>query len=169
VGFGGLCVGAIWGGGGGGGEGDGDEGCGCSLLLPRGRIIASYVNLQWKKNIMKQRYQGIFILDLKGKEDSLQDVVDSIVKEIVTGGGEILETQKMGRKRFMRGDHDVDSGYYLNIQFSLEPNKLSGLRHKLKFNDHVFRQLYLREIKPKSYSNIIKQEAVEEVVTDAIV
>jgi ribosomal protein S6 len=110
---------------------------------------------------MKQRYQGVFILDLKGKEESVKDIVDSVEKEIVLGGGEIFRTQKMDRKRFARGDHELDSGYFVNIQFSFDPKGLTGLRHKLKFNEHVFRQFYLKEVKPKAYKDTNAAEVSE--------
>ncbi len=115
---------------------------------------------------MKQRYRGVFILDLKGKEESVKEIVDSIEKEILSGGGEIFGTQKMDRKRFVRGDHDLDSGYFVNIQFSFDPKGLSGLRNKLKFNEHVFRQFYLKEIKPKPYKEVVL--AVDDGASSAV-
>ncbi|MCS7062497.1 MAG: 30S ribosomal protein S6 [Methylacidiphilales bacterium] len=104
---------------------------------------------------MKRRYQGIFILDLKDREDDLKGVIEGLEKEIVGGGGEIVGTQKMDRRKFARGDHDIDSGYYVSIQFLMEPENLKGVQQRLRFNEHVFRQVYFREEKPKDYGRVV--------------
>ncbi len=87
----------------------------------------------------------MFILNIQGKDEGLKEAIDVIEKEIVTLGGTIIGTQKMDRKRFERQATDVDSGFYVNIQFSLVPEKVLPLRNKLKLNDVVFRQLYLKK------------------------
>ncbi len=55
-----------------------------------------------------------------------------IEKEINTLGGHVHGTQKMDRARFERIADDVDSGFYVNVQFSLEGDKLAPLQAKLK-------------------------------------
>ena len=50
----------------------------------------------------------------------------------------------MDHKRFERMAGDLDSGFYVNVQFSLSPEKLEGLRSKLTLNEVVYRQFYLK-------------------------
>lgn len=90
-------------------------------------------------------YDGLYILNLQGKDEGLKEAVDSIEKEVSTLGGKILGTQKMDKKRFERVAGELDSGFYVNVEFSLESEKLDTLWQKLKLNDKVYRQFYLRK------------------------
>jgi small subunit ribosomal protein S6 len=90
-------------------------------------------------------YDGLFILNIQGKDEGLKEAIESIEKEIEGFGGKITGTQKMDRKRFERAASDIDSGFYVNVQFSLEPDKLVSLREKLTLNEIVYRQFYLKQ------------------------
>ena len=73
-------------------------------------------------------YDGLFILNIQGKDEGLKEAIESIEKEIEGFGGKINGTQKMDRKRFERMSGDLDSGFYVNVQFSLAPDKIEPLR-----------------------------------------
>ena len=93
------------------------------------------------------RYDGLYILDVQdkgGKDDPIKTALDGIEKEITTLGGTVFGTQKMDRRRFERVADDVDSGFYVNVQFGLPGDKLTSLQAKLKLGKGVFRQFYLK-------------------------
>jgi small subunit ribosomal protein S6 len=90
-------------------------------------------------------YDGLFILNIQGKDEGLKEAIESIEKEIEGFGGKITGTQKMDRKRFERMAGDLDSGFYVNVQFSLAPDKVEPLRSKLTLNEIVYRQFYLKQ------------------------
>jgi small subunit ribosomal protein S6 len=92
-----------------------------------------------------KNYDGLFILNIHGKDEGLKEAIESIEKEIEGFGGKINGTQKMDRKRFERTSGDLDSGFYVNVQFSLAPEKLETLRGKLALNEIVYRQFYLKQ------------------------
>jgi small subunit ribosomal protein S6 len=92
-----------------------------------------------------KNYDGLFILNIQGKDEGLKEAIDSIEKEIEGLGGKVNGTQKMDRKRFERAAGDLDSGFYVNVQFSLAPEKLEMLRGKLDLNEIVYRQFYLKQ------------------------
>ena len=87
-------------------------------------------------------YDGLFILNIQGKDEGLKEAIE---KEIEGFGGKITGTQKMDRKRFERMAGDLDSGFYVNVQFSLAPDKVEPLRVKLSLNEVVYRQFYLKQ------------------------
>ena len=89
-------------------------------------------------------YDGLFILNIQGKDEGLKEAIEAIEKEIEGFGGKITGTQKMDRKRFERMAGDLDSGFYVNVQFSLAPDKLEPVRSKLALNEVVYRQFYLK-------------------------
>jgi len=90
-------------------------------------------------------YDGLFILNIQGKDEGLKEAIESIEKEIEGFSGKINGTQKMDRKRFERMAGDLDSGFYVNVQFQLAPDKLEPLRAKLTLNEVVYRQFYLKQ------------------------
>ncbi len=90
-------------------------------------------------------YDGMYILNIQGKDEGLKEAIEVIEKEIVSLGGQVSGTQKMDRKRFERQATDLDSGFYVNIQFTMLPEKILPLKNKLKLNDVVFRQFYLKQ------------------------
>jgi small subunit ribosomal protein S6 len=89
-------------------------------------------------------YDGLFILNISGKDEGLQEALDAIEKEIKAQGGKVTGMQKMDKRKFERVAGALDSGFYVNIQFSLDAQKLAVLRKVLTLNSLVFRQFYLR-------------------------
>lgn len=90
-------------------------------------------------------YEGLFILDIQGKDEGLKEALTSVEKEITNQGGKIKGTQKMDRKKFERIAGNLDAGFYINILFHLDPSKLTELQKKLKLNALVYRQFYLKK------------------------
>lgn len=90
-------------------------------------------------------YDGLYILNIQGKDEGLKEAIDGIEKEINTLGGKINGTQKMDKRKFERNPGKIDSGFYVNIQFGLVEEKLEVLRQKLALNSVVYRQFYLRQ------------------------
>src|SRR5271155_1287207 len=83
-------------------------------------------------------YDGLFILNIQGKDEGLKEAIEAIEKEIEGFGGKINGTQKMDRKRFERLSGELESGFYVNVQFTLAPDKFEPLRAKLALNEIVY-------------------------------
>jgi ribosomal protein S6 len=90
-----------------------------------------------------KRYEGLFILNTAGKEESIKDAIDKISSEIAAVGGKVETVQKMDKKSFVRvADKKFTSGFYVNIIFESDPNVLPQLRNRFVLNDEVFRVLF---------------------------
>ena len=90
-----------------------------------------------------KRYEGLFILNLAGKEEGVKDVLDKISSEIVAAGGNVETVQKMDRKNFMRvADKKHSAGFYANVIFTGPPAIVTQLRHKLALDEDIFRVLF---------------------------
>ena len=90
-------------------------------------------------------YDGMFILDVQGKDEGLKELLDQIEKEITVLGGRVHGSQKMDRRKFERVAEKMESGFYVVINFELAPEKLQILQGKLKLNSLVFRQFFLKK------------------------
>lgn len=89
-----------------------------------------------------KRYEGLFILNTAGKEESVNDVINKIAEEITSGGGKVETIQKMDKKSFVRTpNRKVTAGFYVNIIFTLKSESLSTLNNKLSLNNDVYRSM----------------------------
>jgi ribosomal protein S6 len=90
-----------------------------------------------------KKYEGLFILNLSGKEDGAKDALDKISNEIVAAGGKVETVQKMDRKAFSRiADKRHTSGFYANVIFAGTPTIVSQLQKKFSMNEEIFRTLF---------------------------
>ena len=64
-----------------------------------------------------KNYEALYILDTKGKDDTVPDIADKISGEIKGLGGSVQGVQKLDRRKFERGHYGFDSGFYINILF----------------------------------------------------
>jgi ribosomal protein S6 len=97
-----------------------------------------------------KKYEGLFILNLSGKEDGAKDALDKISNEIATCGGKVETVQKMDRKAFARiADKRHSSGFYANVIFDGTPTIVSQLQKKFSLNDEIFRVLFTLVPEPK--------------------
>src|SRR4051812_3575019 len=97
-----------------------------------------------------KKYEGLFILDTAGKEETIKDAIDKISSEITNAGGKVETVQKMDKKNFSRiADKRHQSGFYVNVIFDLDPKAVLPLRNKLALNADVFRVLFTEAPAPK--------------------
>ena len=93
---------------------------------------------------MKNRYEGLLILNVKGSEDSAKDIIDRLEGEFKKEGAEVEQVQKMDRRNFTYAAGALSSGYYVNVIFQSEPAAIERLRAKFRLDDDVYRQQYLK-------------------------
>lgn len=98
-----------------------------------------------------KRYEGLFILDLAGKEEGIKDAIDKVSNEITAAGGKVETVQKMDRRSFARvANKRHNAGFYVNIIFESEAAALDQLKHRLAMNPEVFRVMFSRAPAPKA-------------------
>ncbi len=98
-----------------------------------------------------KKYEGLFILNLNGKEEGVQDAITKISADITATGGKIETVQKMERKAFARiADKRHSAGFYANIIFDATPNVIAQLQKKFSLNEDIFRVLFTLAPAPKA-------------------
>jgi ribosomal protein S6 len=95
------------------------------------------------------RYEGLFILDLTGKEEGFNEAVEK-VKTVITDAGAKVETiQKMDKKPYARiTDKTHPAGYYVNVIFEITPSGLGSLKKKFDQVPEVYRVLFSHAAPP---------------------
>ena len=69
---------------------------------------------------MKNRYEGLLVLNTKGKDDTVKETIERLEGEIKKEGGTIEQVQRMERKQFSYAAGDLESGYFVNFIFAGE-------------------------------------------------
>lgn len=93
---------------------------------------------------MKHRYEGLLILNVKGNDEGAKEAIEHLEAEFKKEGAVIEQVQKMGQRHFSYSAGDLGSGFYVNFVFHAQPAVIHRLQTKLKLDEKVYRQHYLR-------------------------
>ena len=88
----------------------------------------------------KRNYRASFILDNRGKEESVEQLIEGVKKIIAEVSGEVSAVENVGRKDFIRvTDKKLTAAHYVQIKFSAPASTPAVLREKLRLNASVYR------------------------------
>ena len=88
----------------------------------------------------KRNYRASFILDNRGKEESIEQMIEGVKKVIAEVSGEVSAVENVGRKDFIRvTDKKLTAAHYVQIKFSGPAATPALLREKLRLNASVYR------------------------------
>ena len=91
-------------------------------------------------NATNRNYRATFILDNRGKEESVDQLIDGVKKEIAAVQGEVTAVENIGKKDFARvTDKKFTGAHYVQIKFSGPADAPAHLREKLRLNQSVYR------------------------------
>ncbi len=93
---------------------------------------------------MKNRYEGLMVLNVKGNEEGAKEIVEKLEGEFKKQGAEVEQVQKMGTRQFSYAAGDLSNGFYVNFVFQAEPTVIEQLKAQFKHNTDVYRQHYQR-------------------------
>ena len=88
----------------------------------------------------KRNYRATFILDNRGKEESIDQIIDGVKKEIAAVQGDVTAVENLGKKDFVRvTDRKMPNGIYVQISFAAPPDGPVQLKERLRLNQSVHR------------------------------
>jgi small subunit ribosomal protein S6 len=91
-------------------------------------------------NPNKRNYRATFILDNRGVEDTVEQLIENVKQEIVTCEGEVGEVENLGQRDFARvTDAKRPSGVYVQVNFVAPPTAPAALTERLRLNRTVYR------------------------------
>jgi small subunit ribosomal protein S6 len=91
-------------------------------------------------NSNNRNYRASFILDNRGKEETVEQIVDGVKKVIAEVKGEVTAVETVGKKDFARvTDKKLTGAHYVQINFSGPAEAPANLREKLRLNGSVYR------------------------------
>jgi small subunit ribosomal protein S6 len=93
-------------------------------------------------NQTKRNYKATFILDNRGKEDTVETIIEGVKKEITALQGEVTAVENIGRREFVRKTDDkFPGGVYVQVNFSAPAGVPAQLHERLRLNESVYRAL----------------------------
>ena len=67
---------------------------------------------------MDRKYEGLIVLNTKGKEDSVDELVGAVAKEMEAEGAKLEEIKQMGRRNFAYNARHLDGGHYVCLLYT---------------------------------------------------
>ncbi|MCF3651779.1 30S ribosomal protein S6 [Synoicihabitans lomoniglobus] len=91
-------------------------------------------------NPNKRNYRATFILDNRGVEETVEQIIENVKQEIVTCEGEVGEIENLGQRDFARvTDPKRPSGVYVQVDFAAPATAPAALKERLRLNRTVYR------------------------------
>jgi small subunit ribosomal protein S6 len=90
----------------------------------------------------KRNYRASFILDNRGKEDTIESIIEGVKKDIAAVQGEVTAVENIGKKDFVRvTDKKFTGATYVHMNFSAPAEGPAQLKERLRLNHNVYRTL----------------------------
>jgi small subunit ribosomal protein S6 len=93
---------------------------------------------------MKNRYECLLVVDTRGQEDSVKEIIERLEAEFAKEGATVEQVQKMDKRPLAYSPRHIDSAYYVNFIFEADPTLITKLRGKFKLDPIIFLQHYQR-------------------------
>jgi len=91
---------------------------------------------------MKNRYEALLALDLRGKDEGAKEAIERLEKEFTSEGAEVEQVQRLEKREFAYEHDHIKSAYFVNFIFSGEPTLPETLRKKFDLDTEVTLQHY---------------------------
>ena len=90
-----------------------------------------------------KKYEAMIVLDTKGKDETPDQLISAVEKELIKSGAKIDQIDRIGRRKFPHSPKHVEYGWVVAYQIQTDPSKIASIRSVLKLNDSVYQQFYL--------------------------
>ena len=96
----------------------------------------------------KRDYELLFIVSpLRSSEEEIAATVERVAQSIAAVGGSsntVQQTAPWGRRKFAYNSDHMESGHYINFQFTAEPSSIEKIKGRLRLNNQIHLQYYQR-------------------------
>lgn len=93
---------------------------------------------------MSRSYRGLIALNTQSLDGTVDDLVNSVAKELEAEGAKVEKIEQIGRRQFAYNARHLEAGHYVDYRFSGEPDTVTKIQARLRLNDHVHVQHFQR-------------------------
>jgi len=91
-------------------------------------------------NATNRNYRATFILDNRGTENTIDQIVEEVKNEIAAVQGEVKAVENIGKRDFTRvTDKKITGAVYVHVDFAAPSTAPVNLKERLRLNHHVYR------------------------------
>lgn len=90
-------------------------------------------------------YEVMYILNADLDEEGIDAVVTRFEDVVKNGGGEIVKTERWGKRKLAYEVNDKIEGYYVLMYFKAPSSVAQELERLLKISDDVLRHLVIKK------------------------
>jgi small subunit ribosomal protein S6 len=90
------------------------------------------------------RYEALLALNTRGKEETIKETIERLEKLLAAEGARLEQTQRLEKRELAYEVNHLTSAYFVNFVFEAEPTTIEKLRAKLKLDNDVVLQNYLK-------------------------
>ena len=113
-------------------------------------------------------YESVVILSASLEETQIDSVIKRIEDQVTSSGGQILNVDRLGRKRLAYQIQRSKSGYYIIHQFEAPRELISKLERNLRLDETVIRYLTIKlEKKDLEQISLLKAQKESAKVANA--
>lgn len=87
-----------------------------------------------------RKYKATFVIDTRGREESLDQLVEKVKTDIASVHGQVTAVETLGQRDFARlSDGHLAAAPYVQVEFSAPIDGPKNLRERLRLNPVVHR------------------------------
>ncbi len=91
------------------------------------------------------QYEGVFVLSSRLGDEKTEKTIQEIQDTITKAKGKVGKLEKRGRKSLAYQIRKEKEGYYVLLDFELEPTAIPGLERSYHLNDGLLRHMICRK------------------------
>jgi len=90
------------------------------------------------------RYEALLALNTRGKEETIKDTIERLENVLKAEGATIEQVQRLEKRELAYETDHLKSAYFVNFVFEAAPTVIDKLRTKLKLDNDILLQNYLK-------------------------
>ncbi len=90
-------------------------------------------------------YELLYIVKADMEEEARTSLISKFADLIVSNGGEIVETDEWGKKKFAYPINYVNDGYYVLVNFKAQPSLIAELERNFRITEDTIRFMIVKK------------------------
>ena len=105
---------------------------------------------------MNEIYEAMIVFDSRTIESEIDKMIEKVKTITETSGGEILKSEKQGRKKFAYEIKGRKEGNFVYLEIRLNKNSVPELERNCRLSDSVLRYSIFRKSKNEEKQEVKK-------------
>jgi len=91
------------------------------------------------------KYELLFIISATTPDDQKEAIVSKVTSFIEKNAGTVDMVDKWGMRKFAYPINFKNEGYYVLVNFTIEPSKIAELDNMMYVNENIVRQMFVKK------------------------